>query len=77
MLYKKTTRYSTAYLTFDGKKGTEYTVRKDDSEVIVELCDLAAAVNDSNIKYYWRATTREDARDLIKAIFIRAVVYET
>jgi hypothetical protein len=74
MLYKKTSRYATTYLTFDGKKGTEYTVRKDDSEVIVE--PATKAVNDTNIDYYWTKTLRKDGHDLIKAIFIRAVVYE-
>jgi hypothetical protein len=74
VFYKKTTRYATNYLIYDGKKGTEFTVRKD--EVIVKPTPTSKAVNDSNIKYYWRATTRIDTHDLIKALMTRTVVHD-
>jgi hypothetical protein len=76
MFYKNTTPHATNYLIYDGKKGTEFTVKKDDSEVIVKPTPASKAVNDSNIKYYWRATTRIDTHDLIKAIMTRTIAHE-
>jgi hypothetical protein len=73
MLYTKSTRYALIYLIFDGKQGTEYTVRTDDREVIVEP---AAGVNNTNLDYYWRPAKDRDYRSLIKAIMTRTVAYE-